>query len=167
MWKDHLLFQVAAWLEEERTRYAIVGGVAVVRYGFLRETKDIDVLVAMPDLESLVDRLRREGFVETQSDGENFQVYRRGVEQRIDLLHANNAFLRKVLDQRAAAEFEGTSLEFVAVEHLVAMKMKALAADPRRAQDLKDVKRLLAMSTGESRRRIEGVLRMYRREDLL
>lgn len=165
---DSLLLDLAGWLDELSFEYAIVGGVAVVRYGVVRETKDVDVLVAPASAGRLGDRLVREGFAPSATDGENFQVYRRGPRDRIDLLFANNVFLRRVLQERRAVQVGGQRLQFAAIQHVVAMKLKANAADPeRRAQDLADVVRLLDASSGEDRRMIEVVIRLYGRDDLL
>lgn len=164
----HLLVELARWVEEEAVEYAVVGGIAVVRYGYVRETKDIDLLVAMPSLEKLANRLTREGFSQTATDGINFRVYRRGPKQRIDLLLANNSFHRRVLGTRSPVEIAGRTLYFATLEHLVAMKLKAHADDPdRRGRDLVDVRQLLDRSDDSTRRRIESVIRVFGREDLL
>ena len=53
-------------LWQEQARYAVIGGVAVVIYGSLRTTEDMDFLIHPGDVERVIDRLRRRGYRETQ-----------------------------------------------------------------------------------------------------
>ena len=53
-------------LWQERARYAVIGGVAVVIYGSLRTTQDMDFLIHPEDVDRVIARLRRRGYRETQ-----------------------------------------------------------------------------------------------------
>lgn len=39
------LKQICGWLNEEGARYAVIGGMAVNHYGFVRATMDVDLMV--------------------------------------------------------------------------------------------------------------------------
>lgn len=51
-------------LWQEQARYALVGGVAVMVYGGVRTTQDIDFLIHPEDVDRVVERLRRRGYDE-------------------------------------------------------------------------------------------------------
>lgn len=53
---------VVARLEQAGVDYALCGGVAVTIHGFVRATRDIDLLVAEADVERVLDLLRPEGW---------------------------------------------------------------------------------------------------------
>jgi hypothetical protein len=57
---------IAEVLWQEQTRYAVVGGVAVMIHGSIRTTQDIDFLVHPEDVDRVVERLKRRGYNETQ-----------------------------------------------------------------------------------------------------
>ncbi|MCX8067643.1 MAG: nucleotidyltransferase [Anaerolineae bacterium] len=47
---ENVLRKIAAFLEENGYRYAIVGGIALSHWGVVRATYDIDIKVLVPDL---------------------------------------------------------------------------------------------------------------------
>lgn len=57
---------ICAWLNEEGARYAVVGGMAVNHFGFVRATMDIDLLVA-DDPENMAKVIRALGHLPDQA----------------------------------------------------------------------------------------------------
>lgn len=57
-------YKIAQRLHESKTRYALIGGVAMAFYGPMRATKDIDFLIAESDFPAIKQAIENEGFEE-------------------------------------------------------------------------------------------------------
>ena len=56
------LFALRKLLAQAQVPYALVGGVAVIHHGYVRATRDLDLLLAREDLTRLVPHLAEHGF---------------------------------------------------------------------------------------------------------
>ncbi|MEO8699558.1 MAG: hypothetical protein ABI867_05915 [Kofleriaceae bacterium] len=145
------LHAIAAALKAARISYAICGGVAVTAHGAVRSTKDIDVLVARPDLAAALEAIRPLGYVYLALP----MVFDEGSERErhvqrvtkivgkehllVDLLLAEGAF-DGALEDRLEVELPDGAISIVSRATL--FRMKRLAA---RAQDLADLEKLEAI----------------------
>jgi hypothetical protein len=139
------LERVAAGLRAASVPFAVCGGLAVVMHGYVRATKDIDLLVpgahrerALACLDSLGFDLRAHPMTFGAGTPAERHVQRvsRGAGDAlvtVDLLFVEPAFV-DVWADRQRFEREGAVLEVVSRRGLIAMKR--LAARP---QDLADV----------------------------
>jgi len=61
---------LASYLEEKGVRYVVVGGIAVLAYGYPRATQDIDLIVDQRNLDvaSFCEYLRSHGFLADEND---------------------------------------------------------------------------------------------------
>lgn len=66
-------------LKAAKIRFAVAGGIAVGLYGFVRATKDIDLLVMPGALERIRTMMRRAGYSESR---EEFRFRRSGLGMR-------------------------------------------------------------------------------------
>ena len=142
------LHAIAAALRSGGIGYAVCGGLAVTIYGATRTTKDIDLLVAAPDVARVLELLRPLGYVfaalpmtfdaGTPSERKVQRVSKLEGEHllSVDLLIAEAAFAG-MLDDTAEIELpEGT---LVVVSRASLTTMKRLAGRP---QDIADLERL-------------------------
>jgi len=101
-------------------RFALIGGLALASHKVIRATQDVDLL----------------------TDGRNADNYLRG-DERLDLLYASRP---KALDLLSTAGEYRTPfgvLRAVSAEGLIAFKLQALVNNPRRTQDLEDIRALI------------------------
>lgn len=119
--------EVSQLMREAGIPGVIIGGVAVVLYGYVRTTKDVDVALT-PPLESLSDLLTANGFTFDQKKKE-FQKY--GVPVHLVLPEQFGEIPDEVV------EIEGIST--VSLTQLINMKLRNGSENMLRAQDLADV----------------------------
>lgn len=128
-------------LNEHGIRYAIIGGVALAHHARPRMTQDIDLLVAVEDVERVRTLLR-----------DHYQrgtaiVYLFDVEgTRLDVLPARLCYQMAALDHAVEVTIEDVPTKVVRVHDLILLKMFAFPerADPAEAmRDQADVAELL------------------------
>jgi len=109
-------------LAERRVAYALVGGMAMLKYFEGRNTKDVDLIVAPSGLEDLPE-------IEVKARGEHF-VRARFAEVRLDLLLTTEPLFAKVLQSYTIAHhFEDLPQQPVpcaTVEGLLLLELYAL-----------------------------------------
>jgi hypothetical protein len=156
-------FPLLQFLQDRGVQHIIVGGFAVNAHGFIRATKDIDVVPdpspenlavladALRDVDATIvgmDDLRHEELpmdptrAEDLLQGGNFCVIttlgRIDVMQWLDGLDTENLYAK--LDPDALeSDINGLKVRICSLEHLLAMKRVA-----GRVQDLEDIKHLQA-----------------------
>jgi hypothetical protein len=108
-----------ALLEERRTAYLLVGGIALLQYVEGRNTDDIDLIMALPSLEALP---------EIQKTGQEKDFARGTFEGlQIDLLLTSNPLFEKVRRQYATRQrFLEREIPCATPEGLVLLKLYAL-----------------------------------------
>src|SRR6266536_2822917 len=125
------LRRIVEALDQAGVPYAIVGGVAVSIYAAPRATEDIDVMLALEDVERAVDVLQPLGFRPAggrmQIAGGRLEIQRlvkiEGVDLLpLDLLLAVDAGLARLLEDRVVAEWEGRRLAVVGLRGLRELK---------------------------------------------
>ncbi len=109
-----------ALLETRHVRYVLVGGVAVLNYVEGRNTQDIDLIMALPDLGKIP-----EIAIEPQSNPYFAQGRFSGLQ--IDLLLTENPLFRLVQQKYAAEQsFRSQNISIATVEGLLLLKLYAL-----------------------------------------
>jgi len=108
--------RVVLELEEQRVRYALVGGVAMAFYTEPRFTQDIDLLVESEDFEKTKGILEKDGYFESASPWtfrniaielhRFLKVVSQEDEMMIDILVANDEEVRKIIQNAVGADSE-------------------------------------------------------------
>jgi hypothetical protein len=128
-------------LDRLGVRSAVIGGLALASYRVIRATSDVDLLAD----ETLADAIDRElctlGYqcLHRTPDVAN---YVRG-DERADFLFARRPVARQLLASAAPRSTPFGELRVVSLEGLIAFKLQGLVNDPRRTQDLEDIRALL------------------------
>ncbi len=142
---DTLLAGVRA-VEAIKSRYAIVGGLAVGAWAGPRATRDVDLYVELPEARrpGLQRELEARGFHVPAMAGEleRFGVFRSRSSGGVflDIFDSAGPLGAAILDHRRKAMVGGVELWFVAPDELAALK--AFSERPRDFEDL--VARLVA-----------------------
>jgi len=158
--------EAAAALNAIGARYALIGGLALASHKVIRATQDVDLLAEAEKADEIDAELLRLGYrcLHRSADAAN---YVRG-DERLDLLYASRPIARRLL--AAAAEVKTTlgTLRVVGAEGLIGFKLQGLVNDPRRTQDLEDIRALLRANRATlDMAQLREYFRLFDRESLL
>ena len=133
--------------------HALIGGWAVIAWGFARASEDIDLMIDLPPSRrrDLIRALSEDYSAEWRAPGEDDPVA--GLLRLTpvdpdgfpaDLLVLRGAQDRDAVARAATIEADGVKIPVVRPEDLIAMKLEAGGG-----QDYEDVRRLLSLLTGK------------------
>jgi predicted nucleotidyltransferase len=147
-------------------RFALIGGLALASHKVIRATRDIDLLMDAQNAED-VDRLLAQLGYQCAHRSADAANYLRA-DERIDFLYAHRPVARQLL--AAAAEFKTAfgELRVISTEGLIGFKLQGFVNDPRRTQDLEDIRALIkanrsTLDIGE----VQEYFQLFDREALL
>lgn len=135
------------WIDSHGARGAVIGGIAASIHGGARLTKDVDVLLSLPEPEwkPFVEAGEKFGFHPRTKDAISFAKKSRvllmvhgstGI--AADIVIGGLPFEFLAIDRAKRVSFEGFSAPVVAMEDLIIMKAIA-----NRARDLADIEAVL------------------------
>jgi len=149
-----------------QTQPALIGGLALAAHNVVRATQDVDFLADAADADRLHAVLLelRYDCVHRSEDAAN---YRRG-DEGMDFIFAHRPASEKLL---ASAPLRDTSmgrLRVVSAEGLIGFKLQAWVNNPKRTQDLEDIRALLRANRGAlDMEEIRQYFRLFEREAFL
>lgn len=160
-----VLYRLAHILNERHVSYALIGGLAVAVRGPIRTTRDIDLLVQVPQLElpGVLTALTGEGFVLDVSQA--IRVWNRDSlldfscgSVRVDWLKPVLPAFADILRRARWEEVGERSIRVADAEGLLLLKLIAF-----RPRDQEDIKGILAANAGSLdldwvRRELQGVV---------
>jgi len=124
--------RVVLELEEQKVRYALVGGVAMAFYTEPRFTQDIDLLVESEDFEKTKGILEKNGYFESASPWafrnvaielhRFLKVVSPEDEMMIDILVANDEEVRRIIQDAVGADSEEGSVMVANKKDLIWLK---------------------------------------------
>ncbi|GMU42216.1 MAG: hypothetical protein IT479_02945 [Xanthomonadales bacterium] len=159
------LDEVLGTLEAVEAPAALIGGLALAAHGVVRATLDVDFLIDAEAAARLHERLLQQGH-ECLYRSEDAGNYVRGPE-RLDFLYAHRPIARKLLAGSEVRKLLGREVRVIGVEGLIAFKLQALCNDPRRTQDLEDIRALLRTHHASvDRVALKGYFELFSRMDL-
>lgn len=140
------LFETLSALEEARTPFALIGGLAVSAHTEGRATKDVDIVLACPNssVPGLVEALGRHGF-EVEPERHIRELTRDGItvfrrpRGRLDVMKPPLPFFQRLVDCAADSEFLGKPARVATPEYLIVLKVLA-----GRDRDKADIAELLS-----------------------
>lgn len=133
--------EVVELLDHIGARYALIGGLALASYRVIRATQDVDLLVEASRADDIDRALVKLGYQCRHRSGEAGNYLRD--DERVDFLYASRpAAVRLLLDAPAHQTAFGP-LRVVSAEGLIGFKLQGWVNDPRRTQDLEDIRAVL------------------------
>jgi len=138
--------EIVATLRSIDARFALIGGLALASHKVVRATQDVDLLVDSVD----ADRIAR-AVVDLR-----FQCLHRSAEvanflrgdERVDFLFANRPIARRLLAAAPELITAFGALRVVSAEGIIGLKLQGFVNDPRRTQDMEDIRALLRANRG-------------------
>jgi predicted nucleotidyltransferase len=132
--------EISKALDAAGVQFALIGGLALAAHKVVRATSDVDLLAAASDARLIESISKKLGYqsLHRSADVANYQ---RG-DERLDLLFASRPLALRLLAE--AHEYSTLFGEFrvVSAEGIIGFKLQAISNDPRRTQDLEDIRRL-------------------------
>jgi hypothetical protein len=140
------LMRIARRLDEIGVPYAVVGGMALFFHGLRRFTEDVDILVTREGLAEIHRRLEGLGYLPLFTGSKHLRDTDSGV--RIEFLvtgdYPGDGLPKPVsFPEPAAAGTEIDGIRFLQLPRLIELKLASGMTNPRRAQDIVDVQRLI------------------------
>lgn len=145
---EPLLEKISEALNKKRIEYIVIGGQAVLVYGYARFTNDIDVLIGTDITKiSLVNEICEEFGLTRLKDDEFTRktnvvpLFDQNTNFRTDLIFCFTDFEREAINMAVTTVKNGVPVRFATVEDLILMKLYA-----SRAVDIEDIKKLLMLN---------------------
>jgi hypothetical protein len=142
------LLTIRDFLDKERARFAVIGGVALAAYGHPRMTLDLDMVTERYIQPALLGFMEARGF-QTLHRSSGYSNHRHAERKhgRVDFMYVEGRTSELVFG--GTRELTGPGGVAIAVprpEHLIAMKVQAMKDAPDRTwQDLADIGYLLRL----------------------
>lgn len=158
--------EIIATLDRVGARFALIGGLALAPHKVVRATQDVDLLVDADVAETVDRELKSLGYecLHRSADAAN---YLRG-DQRLDFLYAHRPAARAFLHSARELTTPFGTLHVVTLEALIAFKLQGWVNNPRRTQDIEDIRALIrANRTNIDLTAAREYFRMFGRENLL
>jgi predicted nucleotidyltransferase len=133
--------EVAAALNAIGARFALIGGLALASHKVVRATQDVDLLVEAENADAIDAELARIGYRCLHRSGDAANYARD--DERVDFLYASRPIARRLLAGATELKTALGELRVVSAEGLIGFKLQGLVNDPRRTQDLEDIRALL------------------------
>jgi hypothetical protein len=160
------LEEVISTLGTVGARFALIGGLALAPHKVIRATQDIDLLTDATSAEAIHQALIGLGYrcLHRSPDAAN---YARG-DERVDFLFAHRPAAIRMLSGAPALQTAFGELHVVTTEGLIGLKLQGFVNDPRRTQDLEDIRALIAANRAELKiDEVREYFRLFNREALL
>ena len=158
--------EIGAALNAAGIPFALIGGLALAAHRVVRATSDVDLLAAAGNAGDVDAVATRVGYHNLHRSAE-VANYLRG-DERLDLLFASRPLAKRLLDEARERATTFGVLRVVSAEGLIGFKLQALTNDPRRVQDLEDIRALLRANRQTlDLEEVREYFRLFDREPLL
>jgi len=160
------LEELIAAMHRLGVHHALIGGLALAPHKVIRATQDVDLLADGRYADAIDGELRRLGYqcLHRSADAGN---YTRG-DERVDFLYAHRPAAQRLLATAGPYRTPFGELRVVSAEGLIAFKLQALVNNPRRTQDLEDIRALIRANRATlDMNAVRGYFKLFDREALL
>ena len=160
------LEEIVATLNAMGAPFALIGGLALASHKVIRATQDVDLLTDADIADQIDAACARLGYICAHRSSEAAN-YLRG-DERVDFLFASRPIARRLLTDAVEHTTLFGVLRVISTEGLIGFKLQGLVNDPRRTQDLEDI-RALMRATRETlnMNEVREYFRLFEREPLL
>jgi len=153
-------------LNSADVQFALIGGLALASYNVVRATQDIDLLIDANDAEKTDALLTGIGYqcLHRSKDAGNYQR----TDERVDFLYASRPISHDLLNTAATHQTSFGIIRVVNIEGLIGFKLQAIVNNPRRTQDIEDIRALIRNNQELiDMNRIREYFRLFGREIML
>jgi hypothetical protein len=158
--------EIVATLNAMGAPFALIGGLALASHKVIRATQDVDLLTDADIADQIDAACTKLGYrcAHRSSEAAN---YLRG-DERVDFLFASRPIARRLLTNAVEHTTVFGVLRVISTEGLIGFKLQGLVNDPRRTQDLEDIRALLRANRETlNMNEVREYFRLFEREPLL
>jgi hypothetical protein len=136
---------IAACSKNSELPFLIIGGLAVIAYGYPRDTMDLDYLVRRSDRDAWRHALASHGYGVAHEHDNFAQFTAQPGETDVDLMFVNDSTFETMFAASVRKETGVSEARFPSLEHLIALKLHVLkqGLPHRTLRDMDDVINLL------------------------
>ena len=157
--------EVVATLNAMGAQFALIGGLALASHKVIRATQDVDLLTDADIADQIDTALKKLGYSCAHRSTEAAN-YLRG-DERVDFLFASRPIARRLLTDATEHTTMFGVLRVISTEGLIGFKLQGLVNDPRRTQDLEDIRALLRANRATlNMSEVREYFRLFEREAL-
>jgi len=153
---------LAQGIAAQKVDVLLVGGYALQAYGVVRQTLDVDWLMADMDSEKMDKVLSGAGYaVAAKTDNFTRYIHDSVYLMDVDVLYIDRHTMDEMIAQSRAYRMGDTEFRVPCLMHVIALKLHAIRNNPKReARDLGDITELIransdSMSTDELQKACE------------
>ncbi|MGA9854663.1 MAG: nucleotidyltransferase family protein [Gammaproteobacteria bacterium] len=158
--------EIISALNRENIRFALIGGLALAAHNVVRATQDVDVLIGATDADRLEGVLVGLGYRRLHRNADASNYLRE--DERLDVLYASRPTAMNLLSKAPMESTAFGMLPVIGTEGLIGFKLQALINNPRRTQDLEDIRALMHANRATlDMHEVREYFRMFEREALL
>jgi hypothetical protein len=158
--------ELVSTLNSTGAPFALIGGLALAPYKVIRATQDVDLLADASMAESIHRALLTLGYrcLHRSPDAGNYQRE----DERVDLIYAHRPLALRLLASARERQTPFGQLNVVSAEGLIGLKLQGFVNNPRRTQDLEDIRALIAANSEVlDMQEVREYFRLFGREQLL
>lgn len=158
--------EVTAMLNGIGAPFALIGGLALASYDVVRATQDVDLLVPLEKADEIDAQLMSLAYrcVHRDSNAANYVRNR----ERVDFLYASRPIASRLLQNARQLVTTLGMLRVISPEGLIGFKLQGFVNDPRRTQDLEDIRALLRVNRSQlDLSEVRQYFQLFDREALL
>jgi len=160
------LTEVVGTLNRMGVHFALIGGLALATHRVVRATQDVDLLTDGRHADEIDSALLKLGYSCLHRSGDAGN-YLRG-DERLDLLYATRAVALGLLAEASEVVTAFGALHVVSAEGLIAFKLQGWVNNPRRGQDLEDIRALIRANRATlNLAEVREYFSLFKRETLL
>ena len=137
-----------AHLDLHDVRFLLIGGRGLEAHGYVRNTKDVDLLVSLPDRDLLSERLHEFGYARI-AETSIFSRWRSSdpAMEDIDLLYVDPGTFSKLEADGVNMAIGEVAVRVPSVTGMIALKLHAIRNNPeRRPRDVSDIQAILLLN---------------------
>jgi len=158
--------EIVGALKRINAPFALIGGLALPSHKVVRATQDVDLLIDADKADEIDAELAKLGYrcLHRSADAGNYVRD----DERVDFLYASRPAARRLLATAREVRTSFGDLRVISTEGLIAFKLQALVNNPRRTQDLEDIRALLRTNRATlNMAEVEEYFRLFDRLPLL
>jgi len=153
-------------LSAKGVRFALIGGLALAPHKVIRATQDIDLLADASSADEIDRLLAKLGYQCIHRSGDAGNYLR--ADERVDFIYAHRPAAVRLLTDATELTTPFGAMRVVGAEGLIGLKLQGLVNNPRRTQDLEDIRALLRAKGAElNMDEVRSYFRLFNREPLL
>lgn len=142
------MIELLQFLARREAEFLLIGGRGLEAHGYVRNTRDLDLLIPDAERDAFRERLQTFGYVRVaETPVFSRWVHEDSSNEDLDLLQVDDDTFGKLQTDSVAVSFGESQVRAPSIPGMVALKLHAMRNDPgRRVRDTQDIQSLLSLN---------------------